>query len=731
MTHTHLFRGCRPEPLGRYLQGLGILRLIGEQADQAATGHWTDAGLVLTTSLTEAELIDFFLDRYAPTPMVSPWNKGAGLRRDGKSKAAELLIAKAEQSTLPRLKSLRSAIATARKISDAYPDDIAFVAKKEQIIARSRSQMPDAALAWIDAAVTLTGEGPVYPHILGTGGNLGRLDLTANLLSHLDRTIGLDGTADRTRSQASLVDALYGTQVAPRARASTGQYDPGNAGGVNTSTFDGGTALVNPWSFVLQLEGAILFASGIARRLGTDGGSVAAMPFTVRPSATGAGHLSHQENIKGELWVPLWAVPSTAAEVRRLFSESRLRWKGRIAGTGLDAARAVTTLGAERGVTAFSRNVIAERLGQNPLAVPAGRVAVRQRQAVALTGNLDRWLQTVRRLPNPPGAITTGLRAADDAIMAVTAGRDSGATDELHGLLEAVADLDATIRVNQTLRDALRPAPLLDASAWLPLLDDATAEFAVAWSVAASHEHVGDPRVREIRGASAFQTVWRPTVRDYIRGTRAGRNLLWAEGPAVETDVTRSPVQALCAIHVAHATNPRSIDDSSGEMTTMRSAPWVPREVIEAFAAGHLDDRRIGMLIRSLVLLGVPTADQHRLRPELAALAGREVVVPAWRLLVPVFHLQDLHDSVWIAPDRHWPSALARGSITTVLRGVLVRLRSRLGPIRSIDPQVLARNVDGTRLAASLFVTPSPSTLNRLVALLALDTDTTTQEENS
>src|SRR5680860_104150 len=47
MSHTHKLMGCRPEPLGSYLKGLGVLRLIGQQVDANATAYWSDTGFVL------------------------------------------------------------------------------------------------------------------------------------------------------------------------------------------------------------------------------------------------------------------------------------------------------------------------------------------------------------------------------------------------------------------------------------------------------------------------------------------------------------------------------------------------------------------------------------------------------------------------------------------------------------------------------------------------------------
>ena len=48
----HVLPGLRPEPLASYLAGLGLIRVIGEQADPAATAAWTPDGLAITTTVT-------------------------------------------------------------------------------------------------------------------------------------------------------------------------------------------------------------------------------------------------------------------------------------------------------------------------------------------------------------------------------------------------------------------------------------------------------------------------------------------------------------------------------------------------------------------------------------------------------------------------------------------------------------------------------------------------------
>src|ERR1017187_7763093 len=74
--------GCTLEPLGSYLKALAVLRLVSEQADGSARGWWGGACFCLETELDENGLVAFFLERYAPTPIVSPWNNGSGFYPD-------------------------------------------------------------------------------------------------------------------------------------------------------------------------------------------------------------------------------------------------------------------------------------------------------------------------------------------------------------------------------------------------------------------------------------------------------------------------------------------------------------------------------------------------------------------------------------------------------------------------------------------------------------------------
>ena len=76
--HVHELTGLRPDALATYLAALGIIRLLAEQKDASARGFWRDEHFVLVTELDWAEVRQFFLEDYKPTPILAPWNLESG-----------------------------------------------------------------------------------------------------------------------------------------------------------------------------------------------------------------------------------------------------------------------------------------------------------------------------------------------------------------------------------------------------------------------------------------------------------------------------------------------------------------------------------------------------------------------------------------------------------------------------------------------------------------------------
>lgn len=410
--HTLTLSGCSPVPLAHYLKALGILRLVSEQKDAFATGRWQRDQFVLNSTLDRDALLKFFLEEYSPTPVMAPWNGGSGFHPKDNSKALESV----GQSKAPRLFRYASSIAAAQAaLRSMNLGEKPTPEQKAELLLLCRNVLPEDALQWLDAAYVITDNGAKYPPLLGTGGNDGRLEFTNNFMQRLTEVIDAATGEPSENSARCLASALFAEAIAtPLAKAPVGQFLPSAAGGVNaTSGFDAASA-VNSWDFILMIEGALLFASASVKRLESSETGALAYPFCVRQAGVGyASSASADESAsRAEMWMPIWTQRAvTLAEISAIFSEGRAQVGSRAAKNGVDFARAVVSLGVDRGLDEFQRYGFQVRNGLSYFATPLTRVTARKNAGVDLLSDIDAWLERFRRAATKDTAPASARRA--------------------------------------------------------------------------------------------------------------------------------------------------------------------------------------------------------------------------------------------------------------------------------------------------------------------------------
>lgn len=730
--------GCRSTPLLSYLQGLGLLRVLHHQYLRGVVSFWRGSTLHLEGTANGEMLVDFLLRRYRPTPILSPWNGGGGFRIR-KAQKGERAVQKIRDTSDPRFAGLRNTIDQAREVvllakEEGWVDSggKATAQTKPLLMAACRSSFPDEALDWLDAAFVLSDDKkPNYPLLLGTGGNLGRGDLSINYLEALDELLDPDKLA---RSRHLLEHALFGQGNPGLDEGLVGQFSPGGAGTVNSSAFGSATSTVNPWSFVLALEGTLLFASGIARRF-KGGRGLATIPFTVAKSPVGFS-ASDDEALKGEMWLPMWDRRMTLPEVRRILAEGRLSWDGRHASNGVDAAKAISTLGVDRGLSRFERYVVATRYGNMTLAVPVGSYLVAQQPAkrVHLIRNLDPWVNRIQR-SRLPTAARTAIRRVDAAQMEVV--RTPKDPRRLQDLLAEVALLEWVVGRNPDLRSRARsPLPSLPTNRWANLLDDGTVEWRLALSIATQRDrfqnghHLSNSEQR--RGAAAC--FLRPVK---LHTVSHGRYLLdWTDRmsdaanlASVSVDDAVANILIQRAILCGNRSTSRDVTTiGSGTPIAFDRFSPVPMTYIAAFLEGHLDGRRLdrkrlARLITAAAMLDRPPSwdkfTAHRDDP----LEGI-TISPARALLGPFFHPRALtresnageETKVLLLPSPSWPQKLRADNSRSVLSEALIRIRAA-GYQPGVRPESL-RVMSSQRLAASLLIPAFPYEVKNAIEIV-------------
>ena len=493
--------GCAPTPLASYLKALGVLRLVsspanqvsGEAADPHARGWWENESFHLRTTLSRDALLHFFLHDYAPSPIIAPWNGGSGFYPKDNKDGFDPLAA---EQVAERFGPISSAIRCAtRFVAGLDLVERPEGAAKVELVSALRAGLPDAAIRWIDAALALSGDGLTYPQLLGTGGNDGRLDFTNNFARRLVSKAKPPGLFDPSAGEPSneagtlLDSALFGTPAAGLSSAAVGQFAPGAAGGPNATTGYSSDSEVNPWDFVLLLEGATAFAGAASRRHQTGTGHGASFPFTVRTVGAGWGGVeaADENDARAEFWAPLWNRPTRFCEIDSLFGEGRAVLNGRTARDGLDFARAAASLGVSRGFRAFERFGFLMRAGKAYLATPIGRRSAAALPGAELVGDLDAggWLERVRRVgrkDEEPGAARWAIKRLEDALFDVVATPE--ASGEVEKALVALGAVVAWLAVSPNGRQTVGAPPPVLSSAWVRRADDGSAEFRIAAALA-------------------------------------------------------------------------------------------------------------------------------------------------------------------------------------------------------------------------------------------------------
>jgi CRISPR-associated protein Csx17 len=666
----HACPGLRPEPLGSYLAGLGLIRLIGEQADPAATAYWSDGGLIIDT--TVADLAGWLVSEYVPTPVVSPWNGGSGFGAKDKEpkRRLEALLA----PTTPRLAAFREAInaagrvmATARAAGWIKPDSSGNekITDKARIVQELRNRCPDVLLPWVDAAVVLTGEQPYFPPLLGTGGNDGRLDFSTNFHEQVLAVLN-ESPKGMERSRRWAGDLLAGSETERLDEGPVGQFDPAAAGGQASSPFGSAASLVNPWEYVLLTEGALLFASGAARRHWHAAGR-AAIPFTVRfsPDGSASGASGETKTSRGEVWVPLWDRPCTLAEIRQLFGEARASWRGRPAQRAVDFYAATRTLGVARGITEFVRYGLQQRNGLAFVAVPVARVEVHSKPEVRLAARLEDWVSRVRSA-DPSSATGMAVRRFDAAHLGYA--RDGG-PQALAAMLAELTDLEQAVGRSGRMKERVPVRGTPAAPDFLAEFTKAgdSRELRVAVGIASCATRLGaEMPVRSMRQILLPVDPGQPTQ-------RAGR---WRSAPLVPGFGLRPLRQVLADVLVwrsrtaAHEQDGQQFRGVPG----FRLGVPMPAADLHAFALGLLDETDLDLWLRACLAL-----DWRGLRPPWQDQPGQVAPIPTLGLLQPLAHgfapADGRHDAPKQAMEPDWAGRLAAGQVRAVHDEAVARLR--------------------------------------------------------
>jgi CRISPR-associated protein Csx17 len=606
--------GCTPEPLINYLKALGVLKIVIEQKlDSEARGCWKDGIFQLFTTLTAESLVAALSDRYQPSPILSPWNEAAGFK---KKKGTDVeAVRKAGASSALHYTRFKNTVETAQAIvAEAKSDD-----DKDDLILSLRNKLPDDVIQWLDACGSYGSEKCQFAPFLGTGGNVGKMEISINYLKNI--SILFDEKKHEKSREPWLRSALFSSNEERYIFSSVSQFAPGQAGGANATQGTEGKSMINPWDFILMIEGSLFLTSSTTRKLSSQRTAKSAFPFTVDVSAVGSSvlALSDLDNQKGrgELWMPLWSRSSSLGELKSLFAEGRAELRGRQATNGLDFARAVAGLGVDRGIKHFMRFSIVEFVKAGVMATPLGQFKVAAKNDANLLKEIDTWLSTMKRACNDktPSRFRALLRETERAIFDYCQHGDNGSDkSRFQRILISLGNAERVIAKAPKFRSdakGLRPIGSLS-TGWVAAADDGSPEFEIALALASlDHADTGSLRKNledvEIRGSS-------------VSWTDRNHSAVWSAidlAPNLAAILSRRVMDA---------------DKNGNAANALKSSHRASLSAVAKFIAGELDEARITDLLWSLSLCKLAAYKCEKRTEETPILPA------AYRLLKLLFH---------------------------------------------------------------------------------------------
>lgn len=616
--------GCSPTPLASYLKAVGVLRLLSECHPETRAA-WQGESFVLDTSVTEEQLQHFFLRDYRPTPVMAPWNGGSGFyfqERKSKEKdpqtgkkrrlgifdqptTATKAVASILESTSKRLSDYREALNLGKAVLSqaglATPPDAGQ--PKDDLLRTLRALLPDDCLDWLDAAVLITDNSTQFPPLLGTGGNDGNLDFSSNFMQRLMEVIGTSPDTIPEPSHAWLQISLFGTVAAGLTHSNIGQFSPGQAGGPNASTGFEGDSVINPWDFVLMIEGSLTLASMAVRRNASDANRSLSFPFTATAIAAGSGSVGGDDSAlaRGELWMPIWDSWASYAEIRALFGEGRVTLGRKPARDALDFVRAIHRLGCNRGIRGFQRYGLLKRSGKAYLAASLGRVAVSDRPATPLFDDLDqgRWLESFRsfvREKNVANRFRSLSQRLENAIFRWSG--EPASPRDVQTVLVLLGEIQSALARSTKARELVNPLPQLSEQ-WVHAANDQSAAFRITSALSG------------LRGTAQFPLPLRTQLFPSWSAGGASRRTAETdpfEGVRINSRSSGRLPQMLCGLLERRLwlTERFGIHDKP-----LQSASGATLEDVRSFLSSDNMDSTIARLLPGLSLCSIPRQDSE------------------------------------------------------------------------------------------------------------------------
>ena len=413
--HALHFPGIRPDSLGEYLTGLGLLSACSKEWP-SIRGCWKDGYFVLLCNQNENRQENDIVYHLKNTWVFPKYP----------TNASNKLIWNEQQKKDTK--------------------------KKMTIeIQKLRSGSSLEVISFMDSHLVSTTKN-VFNPIFGSGGNIGKRNLSKVTTDSKE----MINKANDQKNILWIRKTLFGKETILDELQSTGTWfvyaNKTYNSGQNDFYREG---RLSPWSFLLALEGALLLKGNVGRRL-----TAKARPYAVFPFISDSKNPIEKDSVglklMGEFWAPLWEYPTTINELCILLRRGLIKLGNRAATAPHEFGVAVLGIGVDAGIRTFVPFELRETTSSQVFeAIPKRDINVHKNESnntsAELLAKLSSW---VERLPfepkdNKQKGKFIGLRGpVEQAIIEVT--EEPNNSNHWQSLLLQIAEVQKRIDLDRT-----------------------------------------------------------------------------------------------------------------------------------------------------------------------------------------------------------------------------------------------------------------------------------------
>ncbi len=336
----------------------------------------------------------------------------------------------------------------------------------------------------------------------------------------------------------------------------------------------------------------------------------------------------------------------------------------------IEAARAISRLGTVRGIESFVRYGYFERNGQSTLAVPLGRIDVRQHPYSGLIDDLSQWLDRIHmraRDSYAPARLAHAERLLADAVLAALTKDNPSNPNPVRwqAVLQTAVEVES-IQASGTAVEA-GPIPPLRPQ-WIRAIDDGSAEvrLAIALGSAAARYNRSDWAVDPIR------YHWLP-----LKGDRFPKFNLKDQRLANDPRVVMNGRDFLsdCAAIVERRLIEAQRDGHRRLPLVAARRCGIKLKDLGLFISGRVDDRKVSMFSRAMMAVRWDKL-KHEHLPNATHSTESEIPDEAWMMLRLANLSGPLKDGRKIPVEPAIIRLLQSGDTTRAIEIAARRLRS-------------------------------------------------------